>query len=676
MKTGEGVKIINRLAHFVPCDVDCTKETKEALVLSVLFKSNNSSLSSVEIIEQIDLALGIKMTLNELKPILKNLKNKNKLISLKENNYQLSPDVYNSIKQNKDNEDELQDKVLNDWVYNEIRPSYSFLTSEDFKTLKKDLLSYLNQLFVTHGIDSIHLIDGKDKEKIEKLLDYEEFDFTFSNRPEIKKIEEVEFPAFFTSNNKERNMFLINLVDKAFRYLTTVCDPEIIENFKRELSGKILYLDSSVVYRLVNLQGEERHQAVKEVVEICHKYKFDLRISRMTLDELQRRLNYDARIIKQYPVKRSLAELGCNYTTDHNYVTTFWRESMQSGISVDDFISIYKNIDYILEEKGITVEREFQEYNENLQDVINKFISKIRLQEDGVPEDRKKSTTALEHDAYNLAYIYQDRDYCKNFYEANSWFLTTDYLLIKMQKLDHELKEKPPLAILPSQLMQILRFVTTSESTYDDTFIQLFANTFRSEDTLISDSELIHKILARISRFDGTKKLAKRVLMDRYITSKFKECKSEGERDELIHDSLIDKAREMEEELVEANSKIEELEAANEELAVNSEKEKELLEKTMVMTQNKLNVTMSKMEKSIEKMAIIFIFGVITSFLYLIKDLIALDWSKINFIIEGVIIGLPSTFLTWIIKIIFVKFLKNRLIAFFNDDEIPMENSF
>lgn len=217
------------------------------------------------------------------------------------------------------------------------------------------------------------------------------------------------------------------------------------------------------------------------------------------------RLNYDAKIIKKYPVKRDLAQLGYNYITNDNYVTTFWRESSETGISVDDFITTYKHIDYMLEEQGITVEREMPEVDGDFNELTKKFISKIRLMEDGVPPERQKSLSAIEHDAYNLALVFSNRkNYCYNFIDADIWFLTTDYLLIKMQKFDHELKNKTPLVLLPSQLIQILRFITPSGSSYDQTYIQLFANSFRSEDTIVTDPEIIPQILARINKLNGT----------------------------------------------------------------------------------------------------------------------------------------------------------------------------
>ncbi|QTL98320.1 hypothetical protein GM661_10185 [Iocasia frigidifontis] len=659
--------LINRLSHFVPNSDDDTEQTKQDLVLSGLYHTEKSSVTVLELKEQICNSLGVQLSKNELVQILNSLVDINYVLKSK-NKFMLIPEKYDEIKEKIDLEHKNEDKVLNIWLYNEIRPHYIFLSNSDLKIIKKDIVLFLKTLFIRHGLESLSLIMNNINNLFQNSLDMKSVIDSLPNRnKEIKLIEYNEFPGFFSRADKERAAYLIQFLDKAFKFLTVVCDPKIMDNFKEKVKGKKIYLDSSVVYRLENLQGEDRHKITKEVVEMCHSFDIDLRVSMKTLEELKERLSYDAKLLKKYPVKIELAKIGYSNITQENYVTTYWRENSIKGTSLKDFINHYKHIDDLLKKDGINVEKKHPDLPNDFNKKINEYILIFRKID---PEGKIKMDYSVEHDAYNLAVIdYYRDDECSNIMNTNAWFLTTDHFIINLQKT--ELKNKVPLAILPSQLIQILRFVTPVNNLYNEAFINLFSNSLKSSRNSIS-TKTAQEILSRIGKYKGSPSLAKKILLDSYFVHQFEKCKSDGEKEEMIYDNLISKAEEMKIQLEKANKKINIFENTKEELTFSLRKE---VEKNRKLIENIINhenqIRISKEEIAannriidIQNQLISFmcIFVLCVAIIYILIKYFGWTWTNFSPIIENILKAILYILLPSSIGFLLKPFVKKNII--------------
>ncbi|GAB6109832.1 hypothetical protein [Fusibacter bizertensis] len=332
---------------------------------------------------------------------------------------------------------------------------------------------------------------------------------------------------------------MIKLVDKALRYLVLVCDPSILDKIKERLHGKTVYLDSSVIYRLVNLQGRKREKIIRDVVELCNEFSISLKISKMTLLELQRRISYDSSVLKKFNIPVSLQKIGYKYSTTENFITTYWYEGSKNGISVDDFINHYKNIDIILETEGIVVEKEFPVNHEAILSEANKNSSKMRQ----IIERnyRDKSDNAITHDCYMLEMVKHSRNDCQiNFIDCGIWFLTTDHMVLKTQDVFPDLTiNNLPLAILPSHLLQLLRFVRAKDDKFDEMFIDVFSTSTTFSSVNLSPY-VIQEILGRLSKYSKSSKLAEKILTNSVFTKKFELTEKNEEREELVHEIFED----------------------------------------------------------------------------------------------------------------------------------------
>ena len=344
-----------RLAHYVPFEsFDLAATTKNDLVLNALF-IENTALTATEIKEKISVFLGCNLDLQTIQNSLKSLTDDN-LITQSKDKYILSFNCYSIMKSKVTEIWAFQEEVIEEWINESIKPQFGELDSVEIISLKDQLIQFLSILFLHHGAASKALIENEYLTD-ENLTTNEIIEGLSFRSQSLKLIAKKEYPLFLGSTSANIRRYLEQLIEKAFRYLTTICDPNILEGIKHSIQGKDLYLDSSTVYRLLNLQGEHRYLLVRDVVNLCREFGLNLKVSVMTLKELERRISFDSRVLLEYPTPVALSAVGYKYMTEENFVSTYWRIAKRQGIEITDFISKYRNIDIVLEEEGIEVER-------------------------------------------------------------------------------------------------------------------------------------------------------------------------------------------------------------------------------------------------------------------------------------------------------------------------------
>ncbi|TFE26986.1 hypothetical protein [Cohnella luojiensis] len=581
-----------RLAHYVPFEsLDLAATTKNDLVLNALF-IENTALTATEIKEKISMILGCNLDLQTIQNSLNSLTDDN-LVTQSKDKYVLSFNCYSLMKSKVTEVGAFQEEVIEDWINESIKPHFVELDSVEISSLKDQLIQFLSILFLHHGAASKALIENElltdDNLSTNDIIESLPF-----RSQSLKIIAKKEYLLFLGSTNANIRRYLEQLIEKAFRYLTTICDPNILEGIKHSIQGKDLYLDSSTVYRLLNLQGEHRYLLVRDVVNLCREFGFNLKVSVMTLKELERRISFDSRVLLEFPTPVALSAVGYKYMTEENFVSTYWRTAKRQGIEISDFISKYRNIDIVLEEEGIEVERVIPAHSNEFNVEWTDLISKINNR-----SDHEKSAAAAEHDAYLISLMVELRknQVINRFLDSPAWVLTTDRFFIRFQNSEIRFREELPFALLPTQLIQILRFVRPTDNKFNEMFLDVFSRTFVPISDGLSNMHT-QKILSRISQYKGaTPFLAEKVLSDQYFRNRFKNSESEEEKEEIIHESLVEKASELEELVEEKDNKLQQLESRIDEFNQKQERLLEIIgEKTNVITSVSQELEDSKRE--------------------------------------------------------------------------------
>lgn len=441
------------------------------------------------------------------------------------------------------------------WI-NHLR-SYREISTELEDTLAKALPIFLRSLFVKHGVSCYELLTTR---IISPSFDLQQISsdvsFQFDNNQEIIEL----LPTIFHLLDAPKvDEYLKHGIDKAVGYISEVVSQENMEMITRALKGLTLYLDTNTLYRLLNLQGKSRYDSIRETLRFCAQNGVKLKISAETKKELSARLKYDAKVLLKYPTKVNLANMGYSYRTTDNYVSTYWQQARETQISIEDFVEYYKNFDILLEADKIEVE-EISVDEEALVEHAREFYEKLSLTD----PYHEKSDSALWHDAYNLAYIQKMQKVdAKTSIETGCLFLTTDQSLVTFQREDHDLKECPPIVIVPSQLLQLFSF-SRPDSGYEETFIKFFASSSLGR-SFQYDNNDIQEILSRIGHYQGIDSdLAERILARQLVNARYLAAETDAEKEEIVYNCV---SEELLAELNAAKSQVSQLTNVNTQLS-------------------------------------------------------------------------------------------------------------
>ena len=465
-------------------------------------------------------------------------------------------------------ENNLREEATMLWLDN-IR-DHQEVTAELEKNLSQALPIFLRSLFIKHGVLSYELLtstsDSSDFD-LKEIAHNVALRFEEAYQPEIESLLPTIFRVLHYGKVVE---YLKHNIEKAVGYISEVISDESFAKITDELKNLTVYLDTNIVYRLLNLQGESRYESIKETLNFFHKYGVKLKISALTQKELTSRLKYDSTVLVQFPIKTDLAQAGYRYRTSDNYVSTYWLKAKTSKISVEDFIEYYRNFDILLDAEQIEIE-EVEVDEETLIERARHFFEKLSLRD----PLHEKSDAVLWHDAYNFAYVQKMQKVdAKNAIDTRGLFLTTDQALTSFQREDHEVKEAAPVVIAPSQLLQMFAF-STADSDYEETFIKFFASSSLGT-TFKYDNDDIQEVLSRIGHYDGVSSvIAERILSRELINSRYLAATDE-EREEIIYNSVSD---ELLRELDLTREQVTRLESKNTKLDKDREATLELLTK-------------------------------------------------------------------------------------------------
>lgn len=118
-----------------------------------------------------------------------------------------------------------------------------------------------------------------------------------------------------------------------------------------------------------------------------------------------------------------------------------------------------------------------------------------------------------------------------------AFILTTDQALTNFQREEFALKDSPPVAISPSQLLQLFNF-SKPVGGYEETFVKFFASSSLGI-TFSYSNEDIQEILSRIGHYEGINPgIAERVLQRELINSRYFKVETDTEREEIVYKDI------------------------------------------------------------------------------------------------------------------------------------------
>lgn len=327
--TSEKVKQMAHLQQRQISDNSC-----KAIIIDTLLETA-TPLTKEKLSEEILSLFHVLISSERLEHILTSLLSERIILVDKNDQIHIEPTNRAKFLASRQSETNLRTKAIKCWI--ESVRSNTELSDGLERQLAFSLPVFLRTLFVRHGVKSYEMLsDINDDYRVDiKQIAEEVSNQNAQYKNELKQL----LPSVFQClQYTDVNEYLIHSIKKAIGYVSEVISDESLKYLTSSLSGLTIYLDTNILYRLLHLQGETRYESIKETISFCKQNNVKLKISAETKKELTARLNYDAQVLKNNPIRIDLARAGYKYRVSDNYVSTFWEQSQASGISIEDYI--------------------------------------------------------------------------------------------------------------------------------------------------------------------------------------------------------------------------------------------------------------------------------------------------------------------------------------------------
>jgi hypothetical protein len=452
----------------------------------------------------------------------------------------------------------LEDECLASWQ-DTLRAEHPSLTTSDVADLRSDLQAYAIRLFAAHGAECAALLYPQSDKADSLLADAER---TVAGqlpprKPLVSRVRDIVLQNFFRRPDEQRAKYISQLLDSMFLLHVLHVDETCSALLTRQFQGRLLFLDTNVLYRLLNLQGPRFFTSAKRMVDMSKSLGFRVLATTRTVRELRTSFGAAKDDFERNPrLRPDLAAVGAEYSGDDDFITAYWRQYGETGISFYDFFTLYTDLEPMITNHGVEVTGEYDDMMAGSREVPEI----ARLLQETLDLGYRVHPDVLEHDAYHAVLVRRIRGAePATFADANAWFVTCDTKLPRFARIKRRNLGMVPFCITASEWFQVVRTMVPRTSSFDAAFAQMLTSPYMRAYRM--PRELAHQILARLQRLrSSSPDLAVRLLTNNVMIDAFRRA-PEAERDSVIESAAAQAAEELRVELTALKTEVKELRA-------------------------------------------------------------------------------------------------------------------
>ena len=586
----------------------------------------------------------------------------------------------------------LEAKVYEMWE-NELLENYKVvLNKNNVDKLVNSLKTFLTKLVVRHGMESVSLL-YPEKDKSEEWFEAIQKDI-IKDLPklgaDLELVQQIEIPKFFKSKNDDRIQFVNSLFNSSFIWHLLQVDDKCSKYFKKITEGQVLVLDNNILYSLIGFHGQNSFESTHNLLKYANQLNYKIKVTTRTIDEFYDSVKRNSEKLSSFKYyTKEIAEVAINTLDNSSFMVSYWKEFLNDGLSIEEFVAEKSNIKNILSGLKIEITDRFKDEIENSQELLDEESILRNSCGNHLPP------LVVQHDAFHRLFIKKSRGtYKYKFSEAVAWFLTHDSKLATYGVASLKGSKALNFSITTNEWIQINRpFIkrTIDENEFESSFYNLVTQPFlRSALSSFKVDEVRKKLLSRLTKYKnmGTQLSFELVtdvqflqsitnLEDEKIDSKIEKKVFELNKDlklenselytniesqneeieennkfwsetiETIKKDVLESSKrneELENKIKESNLELEKLKRKNENLEVNINKK--------IKNQNKSSSELVKTKSLLNWTLFIFLFLGLSFFLWTFQYLLTWDWIEshsnkilikisINFILLFGLLNIP-----------------------------------
>ncbi len=364
------------------------------VIIYILSEGADNGITALEIHDEIKSKIGLIFTEKEIKNSIRIAQKKNLINEISKDKYIIGEAGYKKI--HNDNGKEF-DKIL-------INYAKEYKIQDHNESQIFDLICEFLYKKINENIEILIPLIGKtDKTTLLRNI-------YINDNDDYSDEQKIIINNFLDWDNDEKNKLLFNLISFSVDYcrLTVKRDNRSYKNY---FKGKIFYLDTNIIYRLMGINNENRKKTISEFLKRCSEVGIDIVYTNYTKKEVLDSLSYHVKklrnalsSIKASPDK--LAKLFKHECDNDLYLIYYkWAKENYTFGDMEGFESNLKNEFY-------NCVSSFKIENFNDQSILSKEIYERYVDSfakyKNYSKDEKKYVT-IQTDIQNLIGIHKKR---------------------------------------------------------------------------------------------------------------------------------------------------------------------------------------------------------------------------------------------------------------------------
>jgi len=448
------------------------ENTLKKIVKAIFLENDNISKTISEIISAIFENYTLNFSEDEIELVIEKNSKIFQITKLQPIKYNLTEKDYVKLK------NKIEKNDLNFYINKYLKDIKSKNLEED----KNKILHFLYNIF-TKNLENYNFFMHLNNDifsNLSKITDFENGDIDLIN-------------GFFKYESAEKDKLIFDIVSLSLEYCLLASPKELN---KCQISNKIFFLDSNVIYRAIGLNGEERKNLTLQFIKRCNDYGIVLKILNITESEFKDSVKYRINRIFHVDNINTSKKVFKKYSSDEIYLYYYdWKEK-RINISSREFENfIFAEYEKLKKENKITVE-----YKNNIDYIDNNEMRSIKddiLAFKNTPISSNGEIIA-KYDTQMILSLLEVRkksnDINKKILNINNFLISTDQ---QLKDWTFQKGYEQAIILLPSEWMTIMfRFLGRTSDDYKS-FVS-FLNLKNKEESTYSP-EMIHIILAGVS---------------------------------------------------------------------------------------------------------------------------------------------------------------------------------
>jgi len=442
---------------------------------------------------------------------------------------------------------ELENRVMDCWT-GELQERYAGyeVIASNIELFAGRLQSFLLGMLREYGIHTVQFLYPDAAKKEFKISAGVRSRTKSSADSFLDTVLSLELPRFFRSEDRERRAYIASLLNSSFFLHLIQVDEKCSQLLREVTAGQRLYLDNNILYSLVGLDGPSLLESVHGLLGMATRLGYKLCITTKSLDEFHSSLEWHLQMAESKPAPPpELAQIAIEALGEDSFLTAYWRNVIDTGGSVRDFVIDKSNIKDVLIAHQIEVSAEFREEIES-SDRLAREIAVLR----GVAAPRTR-LSILEHDGFHRLFILKLRGKPRHKHsEAVAWFLTEDSKLPRYDRVARKGRPEVPFCVTTDQWIQMNRPLlarTSGTEEYEKSLQILVAQPFlRSMLGTASLESAYQKVMSRIARYETmSPKLAVQIATDRHFMFTLADESAPADIDAEVDKRIMDLAEQL-----------------------------------------------------------------------------------------------------------------------------------